>query len=572
MDEPERVTAALMHPLQLVGRVACGLLIAAGLVTPATAQPVPRWFDTTNPPTQVTGEITPPSGQSSPDWVKVTPPPGMRWKSRDQSTVTSNVIFVDIDGNEWVRKSAAAQFSNTFILVQLVGDTGGTDLWMDLVDNAPKYLRLRRDPDWSAPEYLGFTANDTWRGMIAQQRETAFLLAGLSSIPLPQSVIVPIYQSASSGRTWTTPIDGPFPADSVLTGDFVKVPRLKAGVDTPYMVDVQDFSTDPPSIETRRGGYELYRNYTPVFNADGSWTLILDGDFSFQKDYLFPTGGGVPCLGGLPRMPDGTCVEPTTGPQPSGGNPPGGNTPDGNPPGGPDTNPPSTLDNPPSLAPALPTTTSPGPLVPPSALVGGCRALPGAYVDLCGEARSRAAAFGGGLGLLQLTLHANPEQGLLRVPTWVWADGAGYIGGPMTGFYTVDLPWTHEWETCSTDEQTKERHCEHHHEEGTYHLSLTVGFRPGRYLWTFGDRTRLDTGSLGQAYPAESDVQHVYSDTSLGQPQNLYTVRLNIEWVGDWSVSGDATGQGGLGGRQTTYILPYAVREAQAVRCSSDHC
>jgi hypothetical protein len=196
----------------------------------------------------------------------------------------------------------------------------------------------------------------------------------------------------------------------------------------------------------------------------------------------------------------------------------------------------------------------------------------GAFVDLCGEARSRAAGFGAGLDLPQLTLHANPERGLLRVATWVWADGGGYTGQPVIGFRDVDLPWTHDWDTCSTDQVTDEQHCDHHHEEGTYHLSLTVRFRPGRYLWSFGDRTRLNIGSLGEAYPAESDVQHVYSDTSLGQPQNLYMIGLNIDWVGDWNVSGDATGQGALIGRQTAYSLPYEVREAQAVRCSSDGC
>jgi len=96
MDEPERVASAVMDALNLFARIGCGVLIAAWLVSPAAAQP-------------------------SADWVKITAPQGMRWKSRDQSTVTSDVIFVDSDGNQWVRKSAAAQFSNTFILVQLVG-------------------------------------------------------------------------------------------------------------------------------------------------------------------------------------------------------------------------------------------------------------------------------------------------------------------------------------------------------------------------------------------------------------------------------------------------------------------
>ncbi len=528
-----------MRSLKPLARVGCGLLAALWLVGPAFAQPAP-------------------------DWIKITPPPGMRWKSRDQSSVTNDFTFVDTNGDTWLRKSAAATFSSTFVLVQLVGDTGGTDLWMELVDDAPKYLHLRPDPDWSQPEYLAFTSTDLWRGMIKQQRVNAFLVAGSNGMATPDPVILPVYRSASTGRPWATPDDGPFPADAQLTGEFLdNVPRVKAGVDTPYTVDVQDFSTDPPSVETRPGGYELYRNYSPRFNPDGSWTLVLDGDFSFQKDYLFPTGGPL-CYGGLPRMPDGTCVEqPTTDP-PSVGTSQGPGT-DGTPP-------PSTLDNPPLLVPPVSTTTSPAPLTRPGVPGDGCSGPSDAYIDLCGEARSRAAGLGAGLGLPQLTLHANPERGLMRVPTWLWADGAGYSGGPVTGVAGVDLPWIHDWDTCSTDQETGETQCEHHHDEGTYHLSLSVRFQPGRYVWSFGDRSRLDTGSLGLPYPAESDVQHVYRDTSLGQPEDLYTIGLDVDWVGDWSVSGDATGQGGLSGRRTTYRLPYAVREAQAVRCPSDSC
>lgn len=490
----------------------------------------------------------------------------MRWKSLDQSSITNDITFVDSNGDMWLRKEAATTFSQMYVLVQLVADTGGTDEWMQIVDGEPKYLHLRPDPDWNQPEYRLFTTNPEWRRMITEQRLVASELAGSNGILLPPTVIVPVYRSqANPSLLWWSPEQGAFPTDAELTGQYLEVPRVNAGVDTPYTVGVQDLSTDPPTEETRPGGYELYRNYTPQFNPDGSWTLTVAGDFSFQKDYLFPIGGPL-CPGGLPRMPDGTCVEQPppvatpgppieTGPRPT-----------------PSSTPAATLDNPPLLAQPLPTLPPTAPLTAPGSPRDACSALPGAYVNLCGEARARAAGSGAGLPLPKLALHANPERGLVRVPTWLWADGGEYTGGPVTGVASVDLPWSHDWDTCSTDETTQETSCEHHHEAGSYHLSLTVRFRPGRYVWSFGDRSRLDTGSLGQRYPAESDVQHIFRDTSLGQPQNAYTIALDTDWVGDWSVSGDAEGKGGLSGRQTAFTLPYAVREAQAVRCSADRC
>ena len=75
--------------------------------------------------------------QPAPDYIKITPPPGMRLKTLDQSGITGDITFVDKDGNTWLRKSAAATFARSFVLVQLVGDSGGTNQWMDLVENLP---------------------------------------------------------------------------------------------------------------------------------------------------------------------------------------------------------------------------------------------------------------------------------------------------------------------------------------------------------------------------------------------------------------------------------------------------
>src|SRR5216683_6827408 len=242
--------------------------------------------------------------QPAPDYIKITPPPGMRWKTLDQSGITGDITFVDKDGNTWLRKSAAATFARSFVLVQLVGDSGGTDQWMDLVENLPRFLGLRPDPDWT--NYNAFTVKIAWRSLIAQEEALAFVLAGPNGTAVPRSVVLPVYRSASdSNWVWSSPDQGPFPPDAVLTGDFVTVRRVRAGIDVPYLVTVEDFSTNPPSEVTRPGGYELYRNYYPQFNDDGSLTHSVAGDFSFQKDYLLPEGP--PCAGGQPRLPDGTC-------------------------------------------------------------------------------------------------------------------------------------------------------------------------------------------------------------------------------------------------------------------------
>ena len=50
------------------------------------------------------------AAQAGPDYIKITPPPGMRWKTLDQSGVTTDIIFVDKQGDTWLKKSAAATF------------------------------------------------------------------------------------------------------------------------------------------------------------------------------------------------------------------------------------------------------------------------------------------------------------------------------------------------------------------------------------------------------------------------------------------------------------------------------
>ena len=103
---------------------------------------------------------------------------------------------------------------------------------------------------------------------------------------------------------------------------------------------------------------------------------------------------------------------------------------------------------------------------------------------------------------------------------------------------------------------------------GTDHITVAVRYRPARYRWDYGDGTVIDTGSLGQAYPSISDVQHAYQQGSLSQPGQQYTYQLIADWAGDWFVSGDATGTGALGARQTIYAAGQVMREVDATALS----
>src|SRR3979411_3310107 len=117
----------------------------------------------------LTGETA--VAQPGPDYIKITPPPGMRWKTLDQSGVTKDIIVVDKQGDTWLRKAAAASFANSFVLVQLVGDTAGTDEWMSLVSDMPRFLGLQPDVDWQ--HYSAFTTNSTCQDPVRAQRRQA---------------------------------------------------------------------------------------------------------------------------------------------------------------------------------------------------------------------------------------------------------------------------------------------------------------------------------------------------------------------------------------------------------------
>src|SRR5579859_7555698 len=513
------------------------------------------------------------AGAQPADYIKITPPSGMRWKTLDQSAVTNDITFVDRNGDTWLRKGAQAIFSSSFVLVQLVGDSGGTDQWMAFVENPfeAQYLLLRPDPDWS--NYSAFTANPSWRNLITVQRLAAFQRAVTTGMALPPWVILPVYRSASDPNwTWVSAEQGSLPPDAVLTGQFEQAPRVKAGVDVPYTVTVENFSTDPPSEVTRPGGYELYRNYYPHFNDDGSLTLTVAGDFSFQKDYLLPIGSR--CLGGGPPLPDGTCpgdetaqtcpdglppladgtcapvvLQPTPGPSPGGS--------------------PSPVPGAPPLIAPEPAAEAPGPLVPPAPPPDTCTAVAGAVLDICGTARSHAVVTAPAVPLPPITIHVNPVHGVVHVPDWYWV--TGYAGGSESATRDYSLHWSLPGAPI-VDPATGQVIGSLPGRSGDYHISVTVTYQPSRYRWDFGDGTIVDTSSLGQAFPTTSDVQHSYNLSSLLQPDRMYTYRLIVDWQGDWRVTGDATGSGQVEPRLSIASAQQEMREVEQLRCPDSGC
>lgn len=107
-----------------------------------------------------------------------------------------------------------------------------------------------------------------------------------------------------------------------------------------------------------------------------------------------------------------------------------------------------------------------------------------------------------------------PANVLVGLPTWFWLDG--WDGSTRTT--TVTAPWGDSLE-----------------------LHLTVR----DVTWDFGDGAPVQTGGAGQAYPAESDVQHVYTNasTSRSDPEATYPVAaaLHIDVVYFYDTHGPIT-------------------------------
>jgi hypothetical protein len=156
--------------------------------------------------------------------------------------------------------------------------------------------------------------------------------------------------------------------------------------------------------------------------------------------------------------------------------------------------------------------------------------------------------------LPDIKLRASPDLGLVAVPGWFWVEG--YDGSSFGASRTVQLPPEIGPEVPFTEVPATDPR-----RQGSS-FTVTVRVWPVGYSWSFGDSGGLETASLGQSYPATSDIQHSYEYSSLRHPEG-FPVTMTAHFAAEYTVNGGAPQ--GLPGMQRTYALSYRVRELQGI-------
>ena len=143
--------------------------------------------------------------------------------------------------------------------------------------------------------------------------------------------------------------------------------------------------------------------------------------------------------------------------------------------------------------------------------------------------------------LPDIHLKVNPDLGLVAIPEWFWIEG--YDGRPFGQSRTVTLPPPGP---------------------GLPPTSFTVTVRvwPREYEWAFGDGQQFVTQSIGNAYPLESDIQHVYQQSSFAFSQG-YPLWLTVKYGAEYQVNGGAWQP--LPNIQHTYQTTHQVQEIQSI-------
>ena len=174
----------------------------------------------------------------------------------------------------------------------------------------------------------------------------------------------------------------------------------------------------------------------------------------------------------------------------------------------------------------------PPPVAPPNTVIGG-----GGGTD----PHQVALDVLGHMPLPNIQIRVNPDIGLVAMPGWFWVDG--YDGAPIQQSRTVTLPPP---------------------APGLPPTSFTVTVRiwPAEYDWLFGDGGSLVAHSLGQAYPAQSDLKYTYQYSSLPF-SNGFPVTLTVHFQAQFSVNGG--GPQPLPTIEHTYEADHRVQEIQAV-------
>jgi hypothetical protein len=103
-----------------------------------------------------------------------------------------------------------------------------------------------------------------------------------------------------------------------------------------------------------------------------------------------------------------------------------------------------------------------------------------------------------------LTLGINPSAGLTGLPSWFWLSGSAAMPDAVAS---------------------------------SGPLTVRVRARLAGVSWEFGDGLGYDSQDLGQAYPAQSDVQHLYQ-TDTYRLSSGYSVVAVLRYLVTYSVNG----------------------------------
>jgi hypothetical protein len=126
-----------------------------------------------------------------------------------------------------------------------------------------------------------------------------------------------------------------------------------------------------------------------------------------------------------------------------------------------------------------------------------------------------------------LVMRINPGTGLTGLPSWFWLRGS------------ASMPDA----TASSGP-----------------LTVSVRARLAGVTWEFGDGIGYDSIDLGQAYPAQSDVQHVYQTDTYGL-SNGYKAAAVLRYLVTYSVNGGPWLT--LGVKTKPYSQSYSVYQVQ---------
>lgn len=164
------------------------------------------------------------------------------------------------------------------------------------------------------------------------------------------------------------------------------------------------------------------------------------------------------------------------------------------------------------------------------------RWVPGAeVVDVDAEAAAAAQQYLESVLAPSLSVQTSPPSNILvGLPTWFWFEG--WDGEPIAT--TVTAPWGE-----------------------AIQLELTLD----EVTWSFGDGTPTMTADLGQPYPRESSVQHVYTDrsTSRDAPDGAHEVSAQVRITVRYWYQGE--GPFSVPALEHTHEAQVVVRQLQAV-------